>query len=296
MRSERICDGKRDVIFLFLRIFCNTAFAQLLKWVQVRDGQMLPAALVNYLVAALLSGFGLLLSRSPTPHAASLWYGVATGLLYALSMLCIEVAMHTDGVGITVAVLHLSAVVVPTLFAMAFLHERPDSWQSVGIVAAIVALPLLSGPRAIADSAGLRGRKAAPAMLLLFLSNGCSSILMKMFQLQGAPQDQPAYSLALFSVATLVIGLAVLRWRVAWGKLAWPVGSLVGLSNLLQLEAMLKALAVLPAIIVFPVSSALTVAINALLAMGFWKERLEARARLGVALAILAAIFLNLQH
>ena len=55
----------------------------------------------------------------------------------------------------------------------------------------------------------------------------------------------------------------------------------------------LMALSALPAIVVFPVSSALTVVLSAILSVWFWQERLNNRALVGMALAILSAVLLN---
>lgn len=116
---------------------------------------------------------------------------------------------------------------------------------------------------------------------------------MKLFEVYCPPSDRLAYATALFAVSALVIGLAVVRMQVSWGPLAWPIGSLVGICNLLQLEMTLLALSVLPTFVVFPVSSGLTVVLSALLSFWFWRERLNARAFLGMGLAILSALLLN---
>jgi drug/metabolite transporter (DMT)-like permease len=287
------------LIFLCLRIVFNTAFAQLLKMAQARDGHMLPAACVNYIVAALLGGLGLLLFPSPaTPQTLSIQLGLATGLTYALSLLGLEVAVRTSGVSIAVAILQL-AVLVPTVVSMIAFREQPGPVQGVGIILAVPALWLLTQSRTVATAVkvapGIRPPSGAAAitLLLLFLVTGCSGILMKSFEVYCPPGDRLAYATALFAVSALVIGGAVVRKRVKWGPLAWPIGTLVGISNLLQLEMTLMALAVLPAIVVFPASSALTVVLSALLSVWFWQERLNARALLGMALAILCAILLN---
>jgi drug/metabolite transporter (DMT)-like permease len=265
---------------------------------------MLPAACVNYIVAALLGGLSLLLFPSPAPvHALSVRLGLATGLTYALSLLGLEVAVRTSGVSIAVAILQL-AVLVPTVVSMVLFQERPGPVQGVGIVLAVPALWLLTRSRTLATAATITdtvtpsvrrppASEAAITLLLLFLVTGCSGVLMKSFEVYCPPGDRLAYATALFAVSALVIGGAVVRKRVKWGPLAWPIGTLVGLCNLLQLEMTLMALAVLPAIVVFPASSALTVVLSALLSVWFWQERLNARALLGMALAILCAILLN---
>jgi len=280
------------MIFLFLRILFNTSFSQLLRFAQVRDGQMLPTALVNYVVAALAGGVILFFTRPAAPQAISLWLGVTTGVTYAVAMLGIEPAMRLSGVGITVAVLQLS-VLVPTVASMLFFRERPNFGQGIGILAAVMALPLLSRAPAVIEGARVPVRATALILVSLFLVAGGSGVAMKAFEECAPAADRPVYSVALFAVSSLVIAVAVAIRRMPWGPLAWPVGGLVGLSNLLQLEVTLRALAALPAFIVFPISSALTIALNTLLAVVFWNERLDGRARLGIVLAILSAILLN---
>ena len=280
------------MIFLVLRILLNTTFGQLLKLAQARDGHMLPAACVNYIVAALLCGLGLALFRSPPPHALSIWLGLATGLTYALSMLGLESAVRRSGISIAIAVLQLS-VLVPAVFSMLLFQERPDLGQSAGIVLAGPALWLLCSSRTVTDGERVPVRRAGLILFLLFFVTGCSGVFMKTFEVACPPGDRTAYATALFAVSAVVIGVAVVRKQVKWGPLAWPVGSLVAICNLLQLVATLMALAVLPAIVVFPASSALTVVLSALLAAWFWKERLNSGALIGMALAILSAILLN---
>ena len=280
------------MIFLLLRILFNTAFSQLLKLAQAREGEMLPAALVNYIVAALLSGLGLWIRHAPAPHAVSLWIGAATGFCYAVSMLGFEMAMRLCGVSIAVAVLQLS-VLVPTTYSILFFHERPDGWQIAGIGAAMAALPLLSLARATAEPVRAGFREIATMLFLLFFVTGCSGVTMKLFNEYAPHRDFLAYAAILFVVSTIVIAVAVVVKRIPLGRLAVPVGSLVGLSNLLQLRVTLRALALLPAALVFPITSALTVSLNAVLSVHLWNENLNARARTGIAFAILAALLLN---
>src|SRR5579871_6508883 len=221
-------------LVLALRILFNTSFSQLLKLAQARDGEMLPAALVNYIVAALLSGVGLWIFHAPGPHAVSLWIGAATGFFYAVSMLLLETAMRLCGVSIAVAVLQL-AVLVPTVYSILFFRERPDAWQVAGIGAAAVALPLLSRARATAEPVRAGFGEIAGALFLLFFVTGCSGVTMKLFNVYAPQGDFLAYATSLFVVASIVIGVAVAVRRIPWGPRALPVGSLVGLANLFQL-------------------------------------------------------------
>jgi drug/metabolite transporter (DMT)-like permease len=281
------------LIYLCLRILFNTSFSQLLKWAQVRDGQMLPAALVNYLVASLLTALAWAAWGGAFPPPVVVWLGALTGLCYAVSLLGLESAIRISGVSIAVAVLQLS-VMVPTLFSMIVFREIPDLLQTLGIVLAMVALPLLSQSRAVINGEAASAAKILLVMLNLFLITGLSGVGMKLAQAYASPGDRYAYSFLVFSVSVVVIAAAVGYRRPAWGSGALPIGSLVGIANAVQLECTLRALAALPAVIVFPVSTALTVALNTLLSVRLWGERLEMRARWGIVMALAAAVLMNL--
>lgn len=81
----------------------------------------------------------------------------------------------------------------------------------------------------------------------------------------------------------------------AWWVGEWPLGTVLGIVNTLQLVFLLLALRQLPAVIVFPVSAALGIAVNTLASMLFWKERPPPAGWIGIALAIGAVVLLNLK-
>ena len=280
------------MLFLLLRVLLNTTFSQLLKLAQSRDGQLLPAALVNYVAATLLSLAAIALWPAGHPHAASLWLGAATGIAYAVSLLGLETVMRIGGVSIAVAVLQLS-VVVPTVASLLFFHERLDGLQGIGVMLALIALPLLSRARAATETERAPVAVVAVALVLLFGVTGVSGVTVKAFQVYAPSGDRFVFAAVLFGFASLVTAIATWVRRVPWGPLALPVGGAVGLTNLLQLVFTLSAFAALPAVVVFPVSSALTVVLNTLLAMRFWAERPDRRARVGIGLAVVSAVLLN---
>lgn len=279
--------------FLLLRVTFNLAFSQLLKVAQARDGELLPAALVNYVMATVVAALFLAVGHPPSPQPVSIVLGIATGVTYAVSLLGLEIIMRLNGVSIAVAILNLS-VLVPTAAAIVFFHERPDAWQVIGIVTALVALPLLSRSRAAVEAPQAPLPTILVGLFMLFFVTGASGVLMKALQVHAPRSDYLFYGVALFAVSSLVIALAVRVRRSPWGPHALPVGSMVGVTNYLQLFFSLQALTVMQAAIFFPASSALTVVLNALLAVRFWGERLDFRANAGIALAILAAMMMNL--
>jgi drug/metabolite transporter (DMT)-like permease len=280
------------LIFLLLRIVFNTCFSQLLKLAQTRDGNILPTAFVNYTVAAIVSGAITFALRSPTPTSATIWLGLLTGLTYAIALLGIETGMKVLGVGITVAISQLS-VLVPIAASLIFFREHPNAYQVIGMIFATLALPLLSRSRTVEQATPVKPGEAALAIFLLFFVTGLSGVTMKMLSEYSPDADRMSFTTILFATSAVIIGGVTLIRRIPWGPSAFGIGSMVGLSNVFQLEATLKALAIVPAYIVFPVTSAITVSLNAVLSVLFWHEKLDREARAGILLSILAAIFMN---
>ncbi|HHZ89012.1 TPA: hypothetical protein EYN65_00375 [Candidatus Poribacteria bacterium] len=71
-------------------------------------------------------------------------FGLATGISYAFGFVLVVAGMRLSGIVVTTAVIGLS-MILPILFSVIVWNEEPNLWQTLGILIALVALPLLSG-------------------------------------------------------------------------------------------------------------------------------------------------------
>jgi drug/metabolite transporter (DMT)-like permease len=278
------------MLFVFLRALCNTLFAQLLRLGQEKRPQTLGVITVNYLVATLASLVLALFHRRAYYLPPTLGLGALGGVAYIVSILLFMPAMRRSGVSVAVAVLQL-AILCPVAYAMLAFGEMPSRAQWVGMAAAVAALVLLSMGRALP-----RERKAirfSPLLLLLFFVTGISGIAMKAFHEYSPAQDLPGFMAVLFGTATLGGALVMVVRREPLRRADLALGAAVGLPNAAQLEFLLRAMETVPAIIVFPVSSALSLVLNAVAALLWWGERLDRPTTLGLALALAATVLLN---
>jgi drug/metabolite transporter (DMT)-like permease len=289
------------MLFIFLRALSNTLFVQLLRLGQARRPQTVGLITVNYLMATLVSlllaGFhGRVHYLPPT-----VGLGVLGGVAYIVSILLMMPAMQRSGVAVVFAVVQL-AILWPIAYAMLVFGEMPSGGQWVGMVAAVAALILLSAGRTLAreqTTTGpgplaheVRGR-FSPLLLLLFFVSGISGISMKAFHEAAPAQELPGFMVVLFGTAAAGGALVMV---VRWEPLQRPdlaLGAAVGLPNAAQLEFLLRAVETVPAIIVFPVSSALSLVLNAVASILWWGERLDRPTALGLALALAATVLLN---
>ena len=278
------------MLFVVLRAVCNTLFAQLLRLGQVKRPQTLGVITVNYGVATLASLLLALFHRRAHYLPPTLSLGALGGAAYIVSILLFMPAMRRSGVSVAVSVLQL-AILWPVAYAMVMFGEMPSRPQWVGMAAAVAALVLLSMGRALPRER--KSMRFSPLLLLLFIVTGISGITMKAFHEYAPPQDLPGFMVVLFGTATLggALAMVVRREPLRWAD--WALGAAVGLPNAAQLEFLLRAMATVPAIVVFPVSSALSLLLNAVAAILWWGERLDRPTALGLALALAATVLLN---
>lgn len=288
------------MLFLLLRILFTTAFSHLLRLSQARTRRPLYAAAVNYAVAAVASGAWTLIAGCRW-HTPTILLGIAAGLGYVVSLLLVLPSMRKSGVSVTGAVLQL-ALMVPVAVGIWRFSEHPNVYQIAGIALTLVSLPILSFTTSVDDPSATR--RFSLLTLVLFLSSGLSQVLMKEFSVAALPSDLPLFSTCLFVAATF----GTIGWRAfvpepppnsgePEGRLygEWPLGLALGVVNMLQLVCLLLALQQLPGVVVFPVSASLGIVVNTFASMLFWKERPPLAGWLGIALAILAVILLNLK-
>jgi drug/metabolite transporter (DMT)-like permease len=310
------------MLFILLRVLLMTLFAQLLRFSQARGGRVMSVVLVNYAFATL---FCLVLAVSGGELGGSgvtLACGAVGGAAYLLSLLFLLPAMDASGVAVSVAVLQL-AVLVPVATSIVAFGERPSAAQMLGLVLAVAALVVLSvttsAPAGSPARTGSKARRFSPLLVPLFFVTGLSGVAMKTFQQFGPPRERMSFNATLFAIATLSTLIAMRRpgsprrtsgsrpapARVLPGgttrslrlasPLAWAgFGLVLGAVNAGQLVFLMLALSTAPAMIVFPVSSALCLVASAAASVLFWGEYLRPAGWLGLVLALVATVLLNM--
>jgi len=278
------------VIFLFACVLLNVCFSLLIKWANHRRLDVLGVGCVNYIFAGgtALVWAGLR-GGSPLPAGAVGW-AIAGGTTYVISYFFIMFVVRHRGISVPMAMANLS-LAVPVLFSIFLWHECPTGCQVAGVVLTLPSVVLLS-----VRSSAMHGKVPGWVIavgIALFMSAAASRIAQKAFtESYGEPCRAPFT--AVWFGTTAVLAVAILLWRRQR-----PNGSEVfagvamGASNIGQLILFLLALRRVPGIIAFPVVSCASLALIALGAVAIWGEQLGRRGKLGIALALVALLLLN---
>ena len=281
-----------SMLFLILHVVFVSSFALMIKYYQASGRNLLVVGAINYVVAALAVGASIIYKGS-FGLANSTWIiGILAGIAYFVSYFLLINAVKTSGISITWSVVRLS-VLIPVLFSIFYWREQPSSYQIGGIACVCLSLPLLSIRPGGDGKPGMPG-KATALIIALFVASGGTNLTAKAFS-EISPGDQrQMYLLFLFSTAAIVTVLATLVRRARPKLVDIPFGIVLGLCNLLAGYFLLLALMKLPGMLVFPISGSMSIALTTLAGMAIWHERLRKPAMLGVIVAVIAVVLINL--
>lgn len=302
------------VFDLVMNVVFGSAFVLCIKWAQrLKNADPLVAGPINYIVAGILMVPFAWGDFSQGDHRWALTLGGTMGLCYFIAFFFVDIAIRWVGAAATTAVTVLS-ITLPIVVGVFLWKVYPNQIQVVGIVLSMLSLGLIGGAKKKDGKEDLEIRTeetfasnntrwqidptqktwAIPAILIIFfLLAGMARLAQDAFKHMCQNSEQHLYLTSAFCLAAIP-SIAFLLWRrkpVRWVDVG--IGTLMGVSNLLQTFFILRALKNLEGFIVFPVSSAGGLMLITLIAVLFMGERIGKKTIGGIILAIIAMCLLN---
>jgi len=288
------------MLFLVVHILANLMFAMCIRLARDQRYDYLLVGTTNYVVAAILALAWWWSRGMPGYHWSAVVYGAINGFQYQISFVVLFIIVGLAGVGISFGIIRL-AVAFPTLASIFLWGEYPTLPQSVGLVLAFLALPLL-GSDAHRAARSRNQRQPWPILVASIVLGGIGLTAAKAFSMEGVPGEQPLYTASLFVAAALsATGVWLLRERIGMTNGCTPVwknlmiGGVMGAANLLQIIMLLRALEILPGTIVFPVSATASLVLTILGGMIFFRERFGYVTSGGILITLLALVLINVK-
>ncbi|GAB5520002.1 MAG: membrane protein [Rhodothermales bacterium] len=293
------------MLYLALAIASSLAIGMIFKYAGQRSMDAVALLTVNYGVA-LIPGI-VAASQQPlntTALTPGFWaLAIATGALFIFGFWVYAKATEQAGLSLAIGVMRIS-VVIPFVASWLIWSEVPSAAQVVGLCMAgfafflIAHTPAVDPAEAVQPETHVAPWKQVALLAVLFVSGGLVDVALKTFdEVFAATVSRPVFLLVLFGVS-FVLGLGYVIRRGLRGE--WPNraevlwGILLGLINYASVEFLLLAVQQLSGPFVFPANSIALVIGGALLGVWFWGERLSVRNRIGLGLAAVALLLLNL--
>ncbi|MFC6380084.1 EamA/RhaT family transporter [Psychrobacter glacincola] len=281
------------MMYLTIAVLCSVAVSVLLKILRQRDIDIRQTIVAGYPVAFLLTWFLLKPDISGMTSLGGAWaIIIALGVLLPAVFIILGRAIEAVGMVATDAAQRLS-LIIPIVAAFLLFGEVLTGIRIFGLLLGFLALgALIYHPqhRAINKQA-----KLTPLWLFgVWAGYGTIDILFKQVAKQGA-----AFPLTLFvsfGLAGLLLLIYLLITRVRWQGNALAAGILLGVLNMGNIYAYIRAHQVLsesPSI-VFTGMNVGVIAVATLIGVGLFKESLNRINILGLLLAIccVAVLFL----
>ena len=277
------------MLYMALNILFSSFFILCIKWAKSRGEEVINIGALNYIWAAVMGIVMCMRSSEPVDLTATL-LGTVNGGCYFAAFFFLIAAIAWKGATNLAAVSRLS-ILMPVALGIAWLGERPDTWQLIGIVLACMSLLLISGRKASINHAE-RPRQNLTVILMFFLIVGMARMTQEMFKYSCQPGLQPLYLASSFSVAGIasLVVLGVRRKPLSVSEVL--IGITLGTANLLQVYFVLKSLELFDGFIVFPMTSAGGLAFTTLIAVMFLGERPNQLSYMGIVVAVAALALL----
>jgi len=281
------------MLFLVLHIIFVSLFALQIKHCQASGRDLFVIGAINYVTAALVAGIWVVNGSAAGLNNTTWIIGALCGTAYFVSYFFLINAVESSGISITWSVVQLS-VLVPILFSIFYWKEQPGSYQIGGIMSVCVSLPLLSiKPDGKANN-GLIGR-ASPMIIALFLVTGGIGLASKAFSEIGPSEQRPMYLLFLFGTTAIISTFVAVARKSRLRLTDIPFGVILGVCNLLAGHFLLLSLARLPGMLVFPIVGSMSIVLTVLAGVAIWREKLRSYTIMGIAVAVIAVVLINLK-
>jgi drug/metabolite transporter (DMT)-like permease len=280
--------------YVLICILIGATVPQLLRFSQ--RGHHSPSA-----IAMLAYGFGAVYTLvvvifrdgawAPLSHPAVLGWGVLAGLSGFSGVLLGMACFKRAGVGVSTAIGSLS-VVLATLAAWLMWHDPIDAIKWIGLTIMPFAFVLL---RPAGKGSVRQTRVTITLLAAVCLTGAVTNTAHKSASEMGPQGYELAYQLIGFTMAAAV-GFVHLLWqRRLPGRIDFGVGSAVGVCFAASQLSMMHALNDLPATLIYPTLGTAGVALNVIIARRLWRERMLCRQIVGVTVAIVVVLLMNIR-
>lgn len=288
------------MIYLILAILFSTAIFVVMRLFSRFNLDNHQALMWNYLTATVI-GYAMSAANGPvTLPVSEPWFplSILTGFWFILTYVLMVVSSQRSGVTITSLSSKLS-VVIPTLFGVLFLKETLGLMPAIGIVLALVALFLVVGGKGKDKT---KTEKIALILLLpilIFFSTGIGDILMKITETKNSSEDLTPMVAFIYGISflfsLLLIGYDLIKGKSKWQWKNATGGIALGAVNFFSTYSVYHAMRVFDNVVLFPVYNIGVVCLTALCGLLLFKEKLNWKNYVGLAIAIVAVLLITVK-
>ncbi len=287
---------------LLLCIILNAFIGVIFKLFQSYNVNNFQAIVVNYFICVVMAA--LFMGGNPLPQDITsepwFYYAIGLGMLFIVVFNIMAITVQNFGV-IIATIFQKMSMIAPAVIAILFYSEKGGLLKWVGILAAVVAIFLLSYDK----NKGVEAQKSTHSWLWLFpLATFLGSCIIdtSLFLIEHHRLTQPGdigFVATLFLMAGIT-GLTFLLIQLARKKVTWENKSILGgialgVPNFFSIYLLILALNQgWGGSVVFPINNVGILSVAAIFGLLFFKEKISPIKWAGFGVAILSIIIIAL--
>lgn len=287
------------MIALLLSILSSTAIFVAFKLFPKYNINTLHAIVLNYFVAAIC---GIILQPNEIEFAKTFAYSwfpfaIVLGVLFITVFHLMGVTAQRSGLSV-VSVAAKMSVVIPIVFGLVYYNESLGVIKFIGILLALAAVYLAS----IKTKDGLKIKTSNLIFpLLVFLGSGIIDTTVKYVEGEHVGEnDIPIFSATIYAMSAL-LGVGLIAFQAFQGKFKFQFknvlgGIALGIPNYFSIYFLVLALrsGIFESSGIFTLNNVSIVMVSTLLGVILFKEKILTKNWIGIALSILAILFITL--
>lgn len=286
------------MIYIALSILASTAIFVVFKLFNKFNINTLQAIIINYITACTLgitTAEGKI-SLATTVHTNWFFGAVILGFLFISVFNVMALTAQRNGIS-AASVAGKMSVIIPILFSILFYNESAGFQKITGILLALAAVYLTS----VKSDSNIDLKKGLLLPLLLFLGSGIIDTSIK--YIETAHLQNTGFQLFLATIfgIAFIIGSCIAIFQIIKGNANFKGKTLVGgiilgIINYLSMYYLIKALQVegLESSAFFTINNVAIVTLSTLIGLLFFKEKLDLKNWLGIAMAVISIALVTL--
>lgn len=214
--------------------------------------------------------------------------GIITGVIYLGGIVLYQKNVKDNGASLSATFMKLG-IIIPIVLSILFFGEYPKAVAWIGIALSIIAVVIMN-----LDLKELSLKNVKVSLIVLMLIGGIGDFNSKFFQYYGQAEHKELFLFYIFFTALILSFIIFIVNKGRIRLLDFIMGIIVGIPNMLTSFFLIKALENIPGPIAFSSFSAGTIIIMALGAFAMFKEKLEKKEYVALAIIVMALILVNI--
>lgn len=285
------------MIYLIVAVLTSSSVSIIMRWGEKHVKNNFAMFMANYITCSMIAAFFLLTSRKPIflPNDGlgfAIGLGAFGGILYLSAFVLLKMNIGKNGVMLSSVFMKLG-VLVPLAIAIIVFHDKPSTFQIIGMMISLAAIIVIYLEPAASDDEK-RKKGSLIFLLALLLLGGLVESFANIYEKVGNSEHKDLYMLCVFISASLCCAAIVIFQKKRITPADAAFGIMIGIPNYFSTRFLLKALESVPAVVTYPVYNIGAIILIGLAGILLFKERPGIRKYIGFAMIICAIVFLNI--